>query len=456
MLLSEFCEQTAGRLINGDCRFTSISTDTRHLRRGDLFVALRGEHFDGNEFAEVAASNGAIGLVVHKALENITVPQLIVADTVKALGIIAARHRESFRGRIVGLTGSCGKTTVKGMLREILSVEGSTLATQGNLNNHIGVPLTLMKLGLQAYGVIEMGTSSPGEIAWLTELVQPQVALVNNIAPAHIGGFRDLDAIAAEKGEIYKQLSASGTAVINLDDEYASYFQRICDNARQLGFSRRTDVAGYPHEIVLSTEERLNQRQQAEFLLHLGGRHTAVKLQVLGLYNISNALAAAACALALGCSLDSVVQGLSNYSGEKGRMQVKTAGCGATVIDDTYNANPVAMKAAIDVLGAFGGDTFLVIGNMAELGELSGQAHAIIGAYAAEKKITSVYSWGGEAAVTARAFGREGYAYTDKKELVAALLPRLHKNATVLAKGSRSTRMEEVVAMLCEEGTSKC
>ncbi len=456
MLLSEISAKVGGRLINGDCSFSTVSTDTRQLRAGDLFIALRGETFDGNAFAEAAANAGAIGLVLHSPLESMTLPQLIVSDSVHALGIIAATNRLAFAGRVVGLTGSCGKTTVKGMLREILSIDGDTLATLGNLNNHIGVPLTLMRLSSQSCAVIEMGTSSPGEIAWLTELVQPEVALVNNVAPAHIGGFADLDAIATEKGEIYRQLPASGTAVINLDDGYAGFFQNLCSDVHQLGFSRRAVASARLPGVIYATGENLNARQQAEFTLRHGDESIPVTLKIPGLYNISNALAAAACAVAAGSSLETIARGLSNYSGEKGRMQVKTAGCGATVIDDTYNANPAAMKVAIDVLSEFDGDTFLVVGNMAELGEHAEQAHESIGTYAAEKGITAVYSWGGEAAVAARAFGREGYAYTDKQELAAALLRRLQKNATVLAKGSRSARMEEVVALLCEEGASKC
>lgn len=456
MRLTDVALRVQGQLQNGDCEIIAVSTDSRRTMPGDVFVALVGDNFDGHNFLDAAVQAGAAGVVVQHANVHISQPQLIVPDTLKALGTIGAMRRESFTGTVVAVTGSCGKTSVKGMLASIFSRCGSAVATYGNYNNQIGVPLTLMQLSSQDYAVIEVGTSFPGEIGYLTGLVTPHVSLVNNIAPAHVGGFSGLEAIADEKSEIYSLLDADQTAVINLDDDFAPRFINQTRHCRQLGFTRKSGMVEPLARMVEAHEERLDQRGRPVFRLETSVGSCDVQLQVAGQFNIANALAAAACALASDVSLDDIVAGLADYAGEKGRMQFYRTVAGSTIIDDTYNANPVAVKAAIDLLETFAGSRYLVLGDMAELGDCARLAHEEIGEYAASKKVTAVYSWGGDAALAARAFGKSGYAYNSKSDLVAALLPQLKSNATVLVKGSRSARMEEVVKQLCGTGASLC
>ncbi len=458
MRLSDIALRVQGRLQNGDCAFDAVSTDSRQTKPGDVFVALVGDNFDGHNFLHDAAQAGAAGVVVQHENVHISLPQLIVPDTLATLGSIGAMRRDAFTGTVIAITGSCGKTSVKGMLGSIFSRCGSTVVTYGNYNNQIGVPLTLMQLSSQDFAVIEVGTSFPGEIGYLTRLVKPHVALVNNIAPAHIGGFSGLDAIADEKSEIYALLDAGQTAIINLDDDFAPRFINQTRQCRQFGFTRKPGSVEPLAFMVEAHDERLDGRGRPAFRLEAGAGIGAcdVQLQVAGHFNIANALAAAACALANNISLKDIAAGLAGYAGEKGRMQFYRTPAGSTIIDDTYNANPVAVKAAIDVLETFAGSRYLVLGDMAELGAYSGLAHEEIGEYAASKNVTAVYSWGGDAALAARAFGKGGYAYNSKSELVAALLPQLKSNATVLVKGSRSARMDEVVRQLCGAGASLC
>lgn len=456
MRLNDIARRVRGHIINGDCEFCTVSTDSRHTKAGDVFVALVGENFDGHNFLKEAMQAGAAGVVVQQENVHISLPQLVVPDTLAALGAIGATQRETFAGKVVALTGSCGKTSVKGMLKSIFGKCGSVVATPGNFNNQVGVPISLMQLSSQDYAVIEVGTSFPGEIGYLTGLVKPHVALVNNIAPAHIGGFSSLGAIAEEKSEIYSLLGSDQTAIINLDDDFAHRFIEQTRHCHQIGFTLRPEKSKWLANRVVAHEQRLNEQGQPVFILETDSGTGEVRLQVAGRFNIGNALAAAACAVACDVTLDNIVAGLTEYTGEKGRMQFHRTRSGSTIIDDSYNANPVAVMAAIDLLGTFTGSTYLVLGDMAELGEHSHQAHEAIGKYAVGKKVTAVYSWGGEAALAARAFGKSGYAYKSKSDLVAALLPQLKSNATVLVKGSRSARMEEVVQQLCAAGELSC
>jgi UDP-N-acetylmuramoyl-tripeptide--D-alanyl-D-alanine ligase len=442
MRLTELIGPLSAQLVGDDCAFERLTTDSRQLQAGDCFLALRGASFDGHDFATQAERLGACALVVERHLPEISIPQLIVADTTLALGRLGALQRARFTGQVVAVTGSSGKTSVKGLLREIFACSGSVLATQGNFNNHIGVPLTLLRMQKESYAVVELGTNHPGEIAYLTDLVLPDIALVNNVMPAHIGGFGSLEVIAREKGEIYKRLNSAQTAIINLDDAFAPLFLSETRHCHRVGFALRPVETGL--ELVWADELEWDPWGRASFAVHFGGSSERAYLKVPGLHSVRNALAASACALAAGCSLVQVAEGLGNFHGEKGRMKICRGRCGSWVIDDTYNANPGSVMAAMDYLGERPGKRILVLGDLGELGDLGPQAHRDLGRYAADRKISSLYTVGPLAALSAAAFGEGGASFENKKDLVETLLPQLDAQTTVLVKGSRSARMEEV------------
>lgn len=448
MRLTELIAPLNARLIGNDCAFERLSTDSRQLNAGDCFLALRGDTFDGHDFAEEVVQRGACALIVERGVPTIEIPQLIVADTTLALGQIGALRRAQFSGVVVAITGSSGKTSVKGLLREIFACAGSVLATQGNFNNQIGVPLTLLRLQQEQYAVIELGTNQPGEIAYLTGLVLPDIALVNNVMPAHIGGFGSLAAIAQEKGEIYRRLQPEQTAVINLDDAFAAQFCTSTQDCRQVGFS--LNPVDKDFATVFASALQWDQWGRASFALNFAGASAPVRLKVPGLHYVRNALAAAACALAAGCSLSHVAQGLGNFHGEKGRMKIYRGRSESWVIDDTYNANPGSVMAAIDYLGERPGQKILVLGDLAELGELGPQSHRDLGHYAAQKNITALYATGPLSTLSAQTFGAGGLVFDNKNQLVETLLKQLDAQTTVLVKGSRSSRMEDVVQLICD------
>ena len=447
MRLSELIEPLHARQIGDDLAFERLTTDSRQLNAGDLFLALRGEKFDGHDFVEDVVRRGACGLVVEREIADIGVPQLVVADTTNALGQIGAIKRRQFSGQVIAITGSSGKTSVKGMLREILAVNDTVLATQGNFNNHIGVPLTLLHLQNEQFAVIEMGTNHPGEIGYLTSLAMPDVALVNNVMPAHIGGFGSLAAIAREKGEIYRLLQPQQTAVINLDDPFAADFIKATRACRQIGFALAPTAGELPTVYARNIEWDVWGR--ASFTVQYAEQSAEVQLRVLGQHNVRNALAAAACALAVERPLQQIAAGLSNFSSEKGRMQIYRGINQSCVVDDTYNANPGSVMAAIDYLSERPGVRILVLGDLGELGDLGPQAHRDLGHYAAKKNLSALFAVGPLAALSAATFGAGGFAFDEKKELVETLITQLNPNTTVLVKGSRSARMEEVTQLIC-------
>lgn len=452
MRLSDVAKRVKGELINGDCAFSSLSIDSRKVTDGQLFVALRGDRFDGHDFLQAVHQAGACGLIVERAAAEIPLPQLCVADSYQALGAIAKMHRAHYTGRLIGLTGSSGKTTVKGLLTAILQRAGPVLATQGNFNNHVGVPLTLLRLGQEPFAVVELGTSGRGEIAYLTELAQPSVALVNNIMPAHVGGFGSLAAIAQEKAQIYAQLRADETAIINLDDRFAEDFVAATRTCRQLGFTRTENTPAAEMTVLRAANESLDSAGCPHFDLLWQAQRQAVQLQVLGAHNVANALAAAACALAVGCSLDDIAAGLGTFAGEPGRMHYLGRYRGAIVIDDSYNANPGSVRAAIDYLAQGANRGFLVLGDMGELGAESDEMHKEVGRYAAESGVHSLYTVGPSAALAAQAFGSGGHTFQDQRALFSSLAPHLGSGDTVLIKGSRSAHMDRVARMFSPAG----
>ena len=411
--------------------FSAVSTDTRKVGPGELFVALRGENFDGHDFVAAAAERGAIAAIVDTAWATThpaVIPLLAVDDTRRAFGLLAANWREKFEVPLIGVTGSNGKTTVKEMiaacLREQAAADGldpaaSVLATTGNLNNDIGVPTMLLRLHAGHHAaVIEMGMNHPGEIAYLTRLASPTVAVVNNAQRAHLEGMGDLAEVAREKGAIYEGLGTSGVAVVNADDAYADYWRDINRSRRvvSFGIDKPADVSANVSQRGLGSAIALRTAQgEAEFVLN-----------VPGLHNARNALAAAAAALASGVTLRAVVDGLSRYVGVKGRLQLRPATYGAQLIDDTYNANPDSMRAAIDVLATTAGRKLLVLGDMGEIGAQAGQFHDEIGGYAKSQGIDQLFALGELAELAARNFGSGGRHFRSVDDLVAALRKELN------------------------------
>ncbi len=440
MRLSEAALATQGQLIGPDVVFCCVGTDSRSIKKGQLFVALKGENFDGHEYAAQSLEQGASSVLVSKA-SNVS-PALVVKDTRLALGDLAAYWRAKFEIPVVAITGSNGKTTVKEMLAAILKVaagnDESVLATQGNLNNDIGLPMTMLNLDKQhRYAVLEMGMNHTGELSYLTGLAKPSIALVNNAGTAHIGELGSLEAIANAKGEIFEGLVDGGTAVINADDVFAGLWKSLASNHHQVtfGLKAKADVtARYELHEASSAVELITPKGTANFSLPAPGVH-----------NVSNALAAASAALALNVSLEKIATGLSQFAGVKGRLQVKEGFAGAKVIDDTYNANPMSMKAAIDVLKASAGERVFVMGDMAELGADAASMHAEIGAYAKTAGIEKFFALGALTKNAVIAFGENAAHFETLDTLVESLKSMMNAQATLLVKGSRSMRMERVV-----------
>jgi UDP-N-acetylmuramoyl-tripeptide--D-alanyl-D-alanine ligase len=459
MRLSEAARAIPAELEGEDRAFDAVGTDTRTLPAHALFVALKGEHFDGHDFLALAAKKGAAGALVQGPgtgdWEQGGLPLLVVKDTRLALGRLAAYWRSKLSMPVVALTGSNGKTTVKEMLASILRVaadarspvpghQSPVLATRGNLNNDIGVPLTLLELRAEhRYAVIEMGMNHAGEIRYLSGLAAPDVALVNNAAPAHIEFFPSVDAIARAKGEIFEGLAPGGTAVINADDDHAPLW-------RDLAAGRRVVDFGIDRRAAVSATYRLNWLE-SEIVVKLPKGEARAVLKAPGVHNVRNALAASAAAVALEVPAPAIEQGLARFSGIKGRLQKKSARGGATVIDDTYNANPESMRAAIDVLAAGPAPTILVLGDMGELGSRSAEFHREIGAYALSKNISSLYAIGEASREAVAAFGAAGSHAASLDDLLHMARAAATPQATLLVKGSRFMRMERVVAALTGE-----
>ena len=433
--------------VRGVAEFTRVTTDSRDIQPGDLFVALRGEKFDGHQFAQAALDAGAAAVMVDSQGAAELSPALVVADTRLALGQLAAYWRKQMPARIIGITGSSGKTSVKEMLAAILRAavgDDAVLATKGNFNNDIGMPLTLLRLQPQhKYGVIEMGMNHAGEIEYLTRLAQPDVALINNAGTAHIGMLGSVAAIAAAKGEILSGLPADGVAVINADDAFAPLWRQSAGTraVMDFGLQRATIVCGSYVAHAAYSDVHINAP-----IMQLD-----LQLPVLGEHSVMNALAAAAAAMALGISGEAIVTGLQGFKGVYGRLQRKPAKHGAIVIDDSYNANPDSTRAAIQVLAAAAGTRLLVLGDMGELGTDEVALHAEIGALAKSAGIEGLYALGELSSHAVAAFGNGAQHFSSVEALTAALLPKLAADVTVLVKGSRFMQMERVVKVLEEQ-----
>lgn len=426
---------------------TGVSTDSRSLRAGDLFVALRGERHDGHAHLAQARANGAVAAVVDTPVDD-ALPQLPVFDTRRALADLGAMNRDRFAGVLAALTGSAGKTTTKNMLAAIFAQAGSTLATPGNLNNEIGVPLTLLSLEAQhRFAVVEMGAAKRGDIAYLMQFVRPQAALITNALPAHLAGFGSVDGVAQGKGEIYQCLPDTATAVLNVDESWAPLWHGMIGRRSLLRFGWRSDAAAD----IRAVDVRLDERGQACFVLQLPSGAYPVNLPVPGLQQVSNALAAAALATALGVDPDSIVAGLATFRGEPGRLSPRHARCGAYLLDDTYNANPGSVHQAIELLSVLPSRRVLILGEMAELGEASAALHAEVAASARQHGIEQLWLLGPHASEMAVVFGAGAQVFADMEALIAHAGAQLQASDSVLVKGSRCVRMERVVQALIDD-----
>ena len=443
--VAEFCRLSLNAILhNGDTEFTRVNTDTRTLVAGELFVALRGENFDAHSFLTHAAEKHVCAMVVEKFDPSIALPQLVVSDTLLALGQIAALNRLAFSGKLLAITGSSGKTTVKTMLAEILRECGEVLATKGNFNNHIGVPLTLLQLQAQhQYAVIEMGASAIGEIQYLCSLAKPSVSMVNNVMPAHIEGFGSIEGVAQAKSEIYQQLPADGTAVVNIDEPYAAqWLKKIQSNVVTVSLAN-AEAQCFAKNISYHTD-------RVEFTLVMLQKEVSVGVNSLGKHSVRNALMAAAMAFAVGASVQQIKQGLENFAPVSGRMSRHIGVNNALIIDDSYNANPGSVRAAIDVLSAKQGQRILVLGDLAELGDDAAALHASLGAYA-KNKIDKFFTLGALSRHASEIFsGADNKShFTSRDALIEQLTALATPNTTLLIKGSRSAKMDLVVSALC-------
>lgn len=442
-LISQLPASLAARLVGGDALADQFSTDTRTLSEGQIFVALRGERFDGHDHLTTAVEQGAVAVVVDHETAALTVPQFIVNDTLLALGAIAALNRQAFSGPVIGITGSSGKTSVRAMIAQILAQAGSVLATQGNLNNHIGVPLTLLRLQADhQYAVIEMGTSGAGEIAYLCELAKPTLTFINNVMPAHIQGFGSLDGVATSKGEIYQGLATDGVALINLDEPYAQQWINSLQGQKFLTFAlENTEADAYARNVQLFAN-------YSRFELCLQQQVIAIQLNLPGLHHVRNAIVAALAAVTVGADIALIAPGLAAFTPVAGRMVMRKGIQGCTVIDDSYNANPGSVKAAIDALALQPGKRVLVLGDMGELGSEAERLHAEVGEHALKQQIDYVFSQGDVSRFTSLAAGAHGKHYPNQQQLIHDLKAFADEQTVFLIKGSRSARTDIIAAAL--------
>jgi UDP-N-acetylmuramoyl-tripeptide--D-alanyl-D-alanine ligase len=442
--LADFAKVCNGRLEGTDREYTGVSTDTRTIQSGELFVALQGPRFNANEFVVAAHKAGAAAAVVDTQ-QNVPLAQIIVADTQKALVAASRQWRAQFKIPVIGVAGSNGKTTVKEMIASILSQAGNTLATRGNLNNHIGVPLTLFRFAPEhQYAVVEIGSNAAGEVAALVEIARPDVGLITNAGAEHLEGFGSLAGVARAEGEMVEGLAPNGTAVINADDEFADLWRGLTRaKVVTFGVEKPADFSAQNVRADIGP-----QGFHTRFTLNSSLGQAEIDLQFAGQHNILNALCASAAAAAAGATLQNIKAGLAAVRAVPGRLQFKVARSGAWIIDDSYNANPSSVRAGIDVLAGLQGRKWLVIGDMAELGAFAESSHAEIGTYARERGIERLFATGTLTGVTVERFGNGGQWFTDTQSLARALDESATPDVRMLIKGSRVNRLERVIEAL--------
>ena len=453
MTLFQLSQELGGELLGEDVTFANISTDTRSLKSGDLYLALVGENFDGNNFIDEAARAGAGSAVISRDLVS-RLPALRVVDTHVALGKIANINRKRSAAKVIALTGSQGKTTVKEMLGSILNNSADCLSTEANLNNTIGVPLTLLKLEEQhEYAVIEMGANAAGEIAFSVAATEPDIALITNASTAHLEGFGSLQGVVSAKGEIIDGLKSDGVMVLNGDDTYIEDWISRASGKRTVRFSYANaagDAQYFASEVVEQDDGA------SSFNLHAPQGEQALSIRLLGKHNVLNAIAASAVAMEAGASLTDVAVGLAKLNPVSGRLSGVTGVSGCHLIDDSYNASPGSFTAAIDVLSKLRGQKILVMGDMGELGEDADSAHRSVGEYAAAAGLDALWATGKKSKLAVDAYAGKGRHFERKEELIAALIAVANSGLTVLIKGSHSAKMNEVVTALKVDGETQC
>jgi UDP-N-acetylmuramoyl-tripeptide--D-alanyl-D-alanine ligase len=441
--LSQVAHWCEGRLLGDDATIAAVSTDSRKLA-GDrpLFVALRGENFDAHDFVDQARANGAVAMLVSRRVD-VDVPQILCADTQEALGEFAAGMQQGRPAVVVALTGSNGKTSVKSLVHGILARAGRCYVNPGNYNNEIGLPLAVLDAPEDAqFAVYEMGAGKPGDIAYLASIAPPQVALVNNVAPAHLERMGSLLGVAETKGAIYEALPDDGVGIVNADDAFAPYFMDRLSGRRVFRFGIENDADVYADAIVPAGADG------SRFRLHTPAGSEDIALPLPGRHNVMNALAAAALALGAGAPLKAIAEGLRQAEPVKGRQVPIRLRSGAVLVDDSYNANPGSVRAAIDVLASCPPPTALVLGDMGEVGERSSEFHREVGEYARAQGVTQLLVMGEASREAVAAFGQGARHFAAVDELVSQV-----KATTILVKGSRFMKMERVVAALT--GTSE-
>ena len=446
MQLSAACAALNGKLIGEDRRFTGCSYDSRTLQPGELFIALRGTARDGHDFISDACAKGAGGALVDREAAY-PLPVVRVDDARKQSGLLAGHWRAGFDLPVIAVTGSNGKTTVKEMINAILSASAEVLSTRGNLNNDIGVPLTLFRLAPNhRFAVIEMGANHAGEIRWLSRLARPDVALITQCAPAHLEGFGSVAGVARAKAEIYEGLAPAGTAIVNIDDDYCGLWLECSGRNRQITFG-----VGAKADVTASNVNTDLAAGLTRFDLEYQSGKVNTELSLYGRHNVANALAAAACCVALDVPLEQIKAGLEKVRPIKGRMQLKTGPQGVRVFDDTYNANPMSLNAALKVVCELPGRSWLVLGDMGELGDTSSRFHREAGAQARTLGIERLYGIGELASYAVKGFGAGARHFSLMDDLVDALRRDLQPGVVLLVKGSRSMALERVVNTLTEE-----
>lgn len=444
--LSDLIKPLGATLHGADASFDSVAIDSREVRPGGLFVALAGSRVNGHDFLAAARERGAVAAMVEDLVDD-PLPQVLVHDTQRGLGQVAAIARQAYKGPMVAITGSSGKTSVKEILAAILREVGPVLATRGNLNNELGVPLTLLELAPEhQFAVIEMGAAQIGDIAYSMNIARPHVGVLTNAGTAHVGRFGSPENIALAKSEIYSGLGPDGQAVINLDSPWFEQWYQLLGRRRHYSFSLTNPTAAVRAESV-----ELDDRGCPGFVLVTPKGSITVQLNLLGMHSVANALAAAGAALAIGVELEQIRRGLASLQPVKGRVNSLVGRAGSVVIDDSYNANPGSVKAAIDLLAELPGRRILVLGDMGELGAWEEEGHREVGAYAREKGLDGLFAVGRLSALAVEAFGEGARLFANKQELTASLGQELAPDVRVLVKGSRSAGMEEIVSGLVEQ-----
>lgn len=450
--LSQIADALNVSVSGADVAVSGVTTDSRNVKQGDLFVALKGPNFDGHDHAQKALDAGACAVAVSRTVD-VNGSQLLVDDTLKALGEVARLWRRKAAPKVVGLTGSNGKTTLKEMLAAILSQQASTLYTLGNLNNDIGVPLTLARLQDEVFAVIEMGANHPGEIDYLTRLVLPDVAILNNAGRAHLEGFKTLEGVARSKAEIINGLSAGGVFVFNADDNFADLWRELSAShmTRSFGLSAEADVRSIAADYQVTWSEA---GFGAHFTVSSGERSYDIQLGLIGQHNRMNALAAIAAAELMGATEQNIVDGLASLKPVAGRLCPVAGLNGMRLVDDSYNANPDSVIAALKVLESAPGKRSLVLGDLGELGDNAEALHGELGKVASEAGIDKLFTVGKLSAAASQSFGAGARHFDDQSELIALLQSQVSAEDSVLVKGSRAAHMEHVVQALSQENSA--